>query len=66
MCALPLPPSAGSLKTPKLGWQQLDCAGLLKRKFNLLIGFDTDVKAAALGEQQWENAQGLETFWQPG
>ena len=34
----------------------------INREFDLPIGFDTDVNAAALGEHRWGNAQGLETF----
>ena len=50
------------LDTPKPGWQQIDFVGVIKRAFNIPVGFDTDVNAAALGEHQWGNAQGLETF----
>lgn len=50
------------LNTPKPGWQQIDFAGLLRRELTVPVGFDTDVNAAALGEHQWGNAQGLETF----
>ncbi len=50
------------LNTPKPGWQQIDFAGVVKRDLNVAIGFDTDVNAAALGEHQWGNAKGLETF----
>ncbi|MGB3574207.1 MAG: ROK family protein [Phormidesmis sp.] len=50
------------LDTPKPNWQQVDFAGVISREFNVPIGFDTDVNAAALGEHQWGNAQGLETF----
>ena len=50
------------LDTPKPNWQQVDFVGAINREFNVPIGFDTDVNAAALGEYQWGNAQGLETF----
>ena len=50
------------LNTPKPSWQQIDFAGVVKRALNVLIGFDTDVNAAALGEHRWGNAQELETF----
>ena len=50
------------LDTPKPNWQQVDFAGVISREFNVPVGFDTDVNAAALGEHQWGNAQGLETF----
>ena len=50
------------LDTPKPNWQQVDFVGVINREFSVPIGFDTDVNAAALGEHQWGNAQGLETF----
>ncbi|MEL6263692.1 MAG: ROK family protein [Cyanobacteria bacterium J06631_9] len=50
------------LDTPKPGWQQVDFVGVINREFNIPVGFDTDVNVAALGEHQWGNAQGLETF----
>ncbi len=50
------------LDTPKPSWQQVDFVGVINREFGVPIGFDTDVNAAALGEHQWGNAQGLETF----
>ncbi|MEL7522772.1 MAG: ROK family protein [Cyanobacteria bacterium J06553_1] len=51
------------LNTPKPGWQQVDFVGLIRRELGINnIGFDTDVNAAALGEYQWGNAQGLENF----
>ena len=50
------------LDTPKPNWQQVDFVSVIKRKFSVPVGFDTDVNAAALGEHQWGNAQGLETF----
>lgn len=50
------------LDTPKPGWQQVDFAGVVQRELGVPVGFDTDVNAAALGEHQWGNAQGLETF----
>jgi fructokinase len=34
----------------------------VKSVFEVPVGFDTDVNAAALGEQRWGAAQGLETF----
>lgn len=48
--------------TPKLGWGNTDVVGTLRRALDLPIGFDTDVNAAALGEQHWGAAQELDTF----
>lgn len=48
--------------TPKPFWQHADVAGAIKQAFNLPVGFDTDVNAAALGEYRWGAAQGLDTF----
>ncbi|EDX83360.1 ROK family protein [Synechococcus sp. PCC 7335] len=50
------------LDTPKPGWQQVDFVGVIKQALSVPVGFDTDVNAAALGEHQWGNAQGLENF----
>ena len=48
--------------TPKPGWQDTDFVGTLETAFDVPVGFDTDVNAAALGEHRWGAAQGLETF----
>jgi len=48
--------------TPKPGWAHTDLAGTLSRALSLPVAFDTDVNAAALAEQRWGAAQGLETF----
>lgn len=48
--------------TPKPGWSNIEFAGRLGREFVLPIGFDTDVNGAALAEQTWGAAQGLDTF----
>ncbi len=45
--------------TPKLAWVNFDFVGTLKREFNLPIGFDTDVNAAAISEYRWGNAKNL-------
>jgi len=48
--------------TPKPGWANTDLVGSIRRAFNVPVGFDTDVNAAALGEHRWGAAQGLDTF----
>lgn len=49
--------------TPKKGWRQADLRGSVARALNVPVAFDTDVNAAAFGEQYWvpEN-RGLEPF----
>ena len=39
--------------TPKAGWSQINLYGEIKRKLQVPIAFDTDVNAAAFGEQYW-------------
>jgi fructokinase len=48
--------------TPKPGWADTDVASALSRALDVPVAFDTDVNAAALGEQRWGAATGLETF----
>lgn len=48
--------------TPKPGWANTDLLGPFREVFDLPIGFDTDVNAAALGESRWGAAQGLTDF----
>lgn len=48
--------------TPKPGWGYTDLLGAISAKFDVPIGFDTDVNAAALGEHRWGAAQGFDTF----
>jgi fructokinase len=49
--------------TPKPNWNQVDLRGCIQRAFGLPTAFDTDVNAAAFGEQYWipEN-QSLDPF----
>ncbi|GGB42619.1 ROK family protein [Fictibacillus barbaricus] len=47
--------------TPKKYWNQFDLLGELKKHFDVPIGFDTDVNAAALGESVWGAAKGLDS-----
>jgi len=48
--------------TPKPGWRDTDLRGRIQQALQVPIGFDTDVNAAALGEQRWGAARGLDTF----
>ena len=45
--------------TPKLGWQNIDLRGLIQRELNVPVAFDTDVNAAAYGEQFWNRENQL-------
>ncbi len=49
-------------KTAKPGWNDVDIAGRLGRRYGLQAGFDTDVVGAALAEGRWGGAQGLDDF----
>ena len=48
--------------TPKSDWASTDVAQAVRRRLSVPVAFDTDVNAAALGEQRWGAAQGLDTF----
>jgi fructokinase len=48
--------------TPKPGWKNTDVVSALRAALEVPIAFDTDVNAAALGEQRWGVAKGLDTF----
>jgi fructokinase len=48
--------------TPKPGWANTDVVGTLRDALGVPVSFDTDVNAAALGEQRWGAALGLDTF----
>jgi fructokinase len=48
--------------TPKSGWAQTDVVGPVRQALGVPVRFDTDTNAAALGEQRWGVAQGLDTF----
>jgi fructokinase len=48
--------------TPKPGWANADVVSALRAALGVPVAFDTDVNAAALGEQRWGAAVGLDTF----
>jgi len=48
--------------TPKPGWRYFNIVEKFKNLFDLPIGFDTDVNAAALGEHYWGAAQQSDHF----
>jgi fructokinase len=48
--------------TPKAGWKDFDIAGSVGRALGVVVGFDTDVNGAALGEARWGAAQDLSDF----
>ncbi|MGI8961613.1 MAG: ROK family protein [Bryobacteraceae bacterium] len=59
----PASPSFGHItSTPKLGWQNYDLAGNIARELGIVVAFDTDVNAAALGEARWGAGRGLPDF----
>ncbi len=49
--------------TPKKGWAQTDLRGAVRQALNVPVAFDTDVNAAAIGEQYWvEENRPLDPF----
>ncbi len=44
--------------TPKEGWRDIDLAGRIRESLDLPVYLDTDVNAAALGEQRWGAGRG--------
>jgi fructokinase len=50
----PESPTYGHItSTPKPGWNQIDLYGEIQRVLRVPVAFDTDVNAAAFGEQYW-------------
>ena len=59
----PASPTFGYLtSTPKAGWGDVDLVGPLRAALDLPVILDSDVNAAALGEQRWGAARDVETF----
>lgn len=53
-------PNYGSITaTPKPGWMNFNIVQALKQAFQLPVGFDTDVNAAAFAEHHWGASKGL-------
>jgi fructokinase len=50
------------VSTPKNYWENTNIVGIIRKTFNVPMGFDTDVNAAALGEHEWGAARGLSDF----
>jgi len=48
--------------TPKTKWQNTNFYGKIEEAFNIPVGFDTDVNAAALGEHRWGAAKDVSNF----
>ncbi len=48
--------------TPKPGWANINLVGMINTALNIPVAIDTDVNGAALGEQEWGAAKGLNTF----
>lgn len=58
----PASPTYGYVTTtPKLIWQNFDVLGAIRQEFDIPLGWDTDVNAAALGEATWGAAKGLDS-----
>jgi fructokinase len=48
--------------TPKVTWQNFDFVKTIQEALELPVGFDTDVNAAALGEERWGAGKGLHSL----
>ena len=59
----PASPTWGRITTtPKDGWSNIDVGSTVAAALGVPVAFDTDVNAAALGENRWGAAAGLHTF----
>lgn len=59
----PKSPTYGYItSTPKPGWKHTDFLGRVRERFDVPIGWETDVNAAALAEHAWGAARDLDTF----
>ena len=48
--------------TPKKGWAHTPIVATVADRLGVPVAFDTDVNAAALGENRWGAARGIDTF----
>ena len=48
--------------TPKHPWSNINIVQKIRNQLNVPVSIDTDVNGAALGEQVWGAARGLDTF----
>jgi fructokinase len=48
--------------TPKSGWANTNLVKIIHDALGILVTLDTDVNGAALGEQKWGAAKGLDNF----
>jgi fructokinase len=48
--------------TPKPGWQHTAVATVLQERLGIPVAFETDVNAAAVGEQRWGAGDGVESL----
>lgn len=56
-------PTWGSVtSTPKPGWQDIAVAPVVAERLGIPVAIDTDVNAAALGEQRWGAGRGLDSL----
>jgi fructokinase len=56
-------PTYGSITaTPKPGWANTNLIKSIQKGLDIPVFLDTDVNGAALGEQKWGAARGLDTF----
>jgi fructokinase len=59
----PVSPTYGYITTtPKQSWSNTDIVQKIRRRLNVPVSIDTDVNGAALGENVWGAARGLDTF----
>jgi fructokinase len=59
----PASPGFGCISsTPKAGWSGTNLAGIIREELGIPVYLDTDVNAAALGEQIWGAARGLDNL----